>query len=63
MRIPVIDLGECILCGICAEVSPSVFVLNEAGYMEVVSASAYPIASIDEAIKNCPVDCIAWEED
>jgi ferredoxin len=23
----------------------------------------YPESDVDEAIKNCPKDCIGWEED
>ena len=62
MRIPVVELSDCILCGICESVCPSVFRLNEAGYIEVIERSSYPEIEVDEAIKNCPADCIAWEK-
>ena len=62
MKIPVVELSDCILCGVCEEVCPSVFRLNLAGYIEVIERSNYPEIEVDEAIKNCPADCISWEE-
>ncbi len=62
MKIPVVELSDCILCGVCESVCPSVFRLNEAGYIEVIERSSYPEIEVDEAIKNCPTDCISWEE-
>jgi ferredoxin len=44
------------------EVCPSVFRLNDAGYIEVVELASYPETEINEAIKYCPEDCIYWEE-
>jgi ferredoxin len=60
-RKPVIDLSDCILCGVCQDVCPEVFRLNDAGFIEITEMSGYPQSSVDEAIKNCPKDCIAWE--
>jgi ferredoxin len=61
MKTPIIELGDCILCGICIEVAPSVFKLSSAGYIEVSDLPVYPDTEVDEAIKNCPSDCIAWD--
>ena len=61
MKIPVIELNLCIVCGICTEMCPSVFSLNEVGYIEVRELAAYPESEIDEVIKNCPANCISWE--
>ena len=63
MKIPVIDLGECTDCEACLDFCPTVFRRNDAGYIEVVELSDYPKEEVDEAIKNCPADCITWEED
>jgi ferredoxin len=63
MRIPDVDLSKCILCEICVEVCPDVFRLNDAGYIEVVDHFLYPYYDVNEAIKNCPTDCIFWVED
>lgn len=62
MKIPVVELSECILCGVCEEVCPSVFTINDLGYVSIAELSAYPEAEVDEAIKNCPKDCILWSE-
>ncbi len=60
MKTPVVELGDCILCGICIEVAPSVFKLSSAGYIEVSELPSYSETDVDEAIKNCPADCISW---
>jgi ferredoxin len=60
MKTPVVELGDCILCGICIEVAPSVFKLSSAGYIEISELPSYPEEEVDEAIKNCPADCISW---
>ncbi len=62
MNIPSVDLGRCNLCGVCIEVCPLVFRLNDAGYIEVIELSSYPETEVNEAIKYCPEDCIYWEE-
>jgi len=63
LKIPVVELSDCILCKVCVEVCPDVFRLNAAGYIEVANLSDFPQTEVDEAIKNCPVDCIYWEEE
>jgi len=61
---PYIDLGLCTDCRGCVEIAPQVFRHNPAtGLMEVVELDDYPIELVDEAIKNCPEDCIFWESD
>ena len=61
MKMPAIDLSRCDLCGVCVEVCPSVFKLNDAGYIEIIELDFYPEIEVDEAIKYCPEDCIYWE--
>ena len=61
MKRPVIDLSDCILCEVCTSVCPQVFSVNDAGFVEVADMADYPEADINEAIKNCPQDCIDWE--
>lgn len=63
MKIPVIELSECILCEVCRAVCPTVFRINDLGYIEVIEQPCYPETEVDEAIKNCPAQCIHWEED
>jgi len=62
MKYPVVELGDCILCGICEEVSPSVFHIGDLGYVQISDLSEYPEMEVDDAIKHCPADCIFWEE-
>ena len=62
MGAPVIDLGECVDCEACLDLCPGVFRRNDAGYIEVVDLEEYPEKEVEEAIKNCPARCIAWED-
>lgn len=63
-KIPVVDIGRCTKCSGCIEVAPQVFKYNEvAGYIEVIDNDDYPKELVDEAIKNCPADCIEWGDD
>ena len=50
MRVPVVDLSECILCGVCLEVCPAVFSLNDAGFVQVTELSIYPESEVDEIV-------------
>jgi ferredoxin len=63
MKKPVIDIGLCTLCGGCIDLCPTVFAVNDAGFVAVLDLPAYPQEAVDEAIKNCPEDCITWEEE
>lgn len=60
-RHPVVELSDCVLCGICEEVCPSVFHVSDLGYVQVAELAAYPEKTVDDAIRNCPKDCILWE--
>jgi len=63
MKIPVIDRGLCTKCEGCLVVCPAVFQFNQEIDMIVVAdMDPYPQECVDEAIKDCPADCIAWEE-
>jgi len=61
MKRPVVELSDCILCDICTETCPSVFSMSDAGYVEITDLPEYPEEEINEAIKNCPTNCIYWE--
>jgi ferredoxin len=63
MKMPVVELSDCILCEICTDLCPSVFRFNDAGYVEVLDLSEYPEDEVNEAIKNCPSECISWSDD
>ena len=55
MKVPVIDLGECVDCDACIEACPSVFRRNDAGYIEVVDLTKYPEDEVEEAIQEALV--------
>jgi len=63
MKKPSVELSDCISCGVCVEVSPEVFKLNHAEYIEVTELETYPQDEVHEAIKYCPTDCISWQDD
>ena len=58
---PVVDLGCCILCELCVELAPHAFQINDAGFVEVLLLDNYLDEDINEAVKNCPKDCISFE--
>lgn len=60
MKVPEVDLSDCILCEVCRDACPEVFSLNDAGYIEVADLPDYPEETVEEAIKNCPASCISW---
>jgi ferredoxin len=62
MKVPVVDLSECVDCDACVEMCPNVFRRNAAGYIEVIDLSEYSEEEVEEAMKDCPAHCITWEE-
>ncbi|MCF7935021.1 MAG: ferredoxin [Synergistales bacterium] len=53
---------ECIGCGVCAQVCPEVFELDEdAGKARVIRPEGAECAK--EAAESCPVSCIDIEEE
>jgi ferredoxin len=63
MKRPVVELSDCIRCDVCVEACPAAFRMNDAGFVEVIDLSSYPEEEVNDAIKNCPADCIYWEKD
>ncbi len=63
-RIPKINEDECIACGNCEQVCPGVFRLNEVlGHSEVINPHGAPEDEIQQALDQCPAQCISWEEE
>lgn len=61
ISIPSIDLECCILCGVCEDIAPDIFHANDAGYIEVLHQDSYEENRVQEAVNNCPKDCILLE--
>lgn len=63
MAKPVVNQETCIGCGTCEALCPKVFKVDENGKSQVLEADYEENkACIDEAISNCPVQAISWEE-
>ena len=63
-KVPVVDIALCSKCEGCIALCPSVFRYNfELDLIEVIGLDSYPEADVDEAIRDCPEDCILWEEE
>lgn len=58
----VVDQDVCISCGLCTEICPEVFKMEDKAfaYVDVVPADAE--ASCQEAGESCPVSCISVEQ-
>jgi ferredoxin len=63
MKRPVVDLGACTFCMGCVEICPDIFSLNQAGFIAVADLEVYSEECVNEAIKYCPEDAIAWENE
>lgn len=57
-----IDLVSCIKCGICVELCPEVFAWSASGFVMVREAQE-PLLCLEEAVRNCPADCIRRKEE
>mgnify|MGYP005860821641 CR=1 FL=1 len=57
-----VDQNECTSCQLCVEMCPEVFGMSDEGFSEVINPEGAPEDNIQEAIDNCPVSCIHWEE-
>ena len=58
-----IDSDECIGCGSCADICPEVFKLNEdVEIAEVIKPEGGPEDRIEEAMGECPMSCIFWDD-
>lgn len=59
----VIDWDDCIGCGNCESICPEVFrVDEESGKAEAILAEGGPEERVEDAMENCPVECIHWEK-
>ncbi len=60
-KVPAVDFECCILCEVCVDLAPHTFRINDAGFVDVLSLDSYEDENINDAVNNCPRDCITWE--
>ncbi len=58
---PYVDQETCISCELCTSIAPGVFRMNADNLAEVYDPEGDSEETIQEAIDNCPVNCIRWE--
>lgn len=61
-KTPVVDAACCTSCGLCTELAPHTFALNDDEIAYVINPAGDPASDIQEAIDSCPVECISWKE-
>lgn len=61
MKKPVVDEDMCTGCGLCPDIAPDTFELNDEGIAVVTDPEGDDEDTIQEAIDSCPVEAIAWE--
>ncbi|WP_394019177.1 ferredoxin [Anaerococcus cruorum] len=59
-----VDQDECIGCGMCENICPDVFSMNDDNVSEAINGDIAEefIESALEAEESCPVSCISHEE-
>lgn len=65
-KVPQVDKETCIGCGTCTVIAPEVFELGEDGKARVKLKNEETEKlknKIQEAVDNCPVSAIKWQED
>jgi ferredoxin len=60
-RTPIVNEEECISCGVCVDICPQVFRLNDRDVSEVTNPTGAAEEKIQEAIDGCPGQCLHWE--
>lgn len=59
---PVVDSDLCTCCETCVDICPGVFEIDYDGRSHVKNPDACNKCDCQEAIDNCPVEAISWEE-
>lgn len=57
-----VDQSTCIGCGLCVQLCPKVFEMQDDGKSKAVNPNGDEEASIQSAIDACPVTAISWTE-
>jgi len=57
-----VDESECTGCELCVDELPEVFEMNDDNVSIVHNPKGADEAKIQEAIDDCPSECIKWKE-
>ena len=63
MKTVVVDQNKCIGCGLCVQLCPKVFEMQDNGKSKAVHPTGDEEATIQSAIDSCPVTAISWTEE
>jgi ferredoxin len=63
MKVPWVDQDECTSCELCTETAPNTFRMNDDDVAEVFNPQGDPEDLIQQAIDDCPAECIHWKEE
>lgn len=58
----VVNEETCIGCGLCVQLCPKVFAMQDDGKSKTVDSAGDEEANIQGAIDACPVQAISWKE-
>jgi ferredoxin len=59
---PHIIRADCIHCGACEEICPQVFLVDKSlGFALVINPRGASLLRIQEAMDQCPVQCLHWQ--
>ncbi|MDX2481564.1 MAG: ferredoxin [Desulfuromusa sp.] len=61
-RIPTLDGAACIGCETCTRICPKVFHMISEHQAAILNPTGDTEEKIEEAMDNCPVACINWED-
>ncbi|MFC1600181.1 ferredoxin [Patescibacteria group bacterium] len=58
----VVNEETCIGCGLCVQLCPKVFAMQDNGKSKAIDSAGDEEANIQGAIDACPVQAISWTE-
>ena len=62
MKAVQVDQDTCIGCGLCVQLCPKVFEMQDDGKSKAVNPTGDDEEKIKSAIDACPVSAISWKE-
>lgn len=61
-KVVVVNEDTCIGCGLCVQLCPKVFAMQDSGKSHAANPTGDEEANIQAAIDACPVQAISWTE-